>query len=674
MTDSGNKDNNIAKVEGPTGFGTAISLDPIDEQCRVHRDYTHKFDNCSRNPAECEDGFSISVWYKTYYESTAETHNTDATGKKQTLFSTGGDAEGHPGVHAYLEDDLELNVVVCNGTHFWHSLLIGVFFENSWTNLGVKWSDSEGLEVYLKHTSPVILGNKTYSDLIPKAKTTAPEPVPGGAKTPLDPSEIMLGCHKDSDNPTYRQFAEGAFDELATWTRVVEDPIMFLGGYSETLGEGGIESLKETADTANYKDAETSAAMLNALNSVSSSEEEEDEVDDGVAPTSSPTSATSGTQPSPTATSSAPPPEDQKDFKDMLKILSGVTSTVPDNVLTSNIERLMVVVKSTSNMLGPKYKDNFLAELQESDNPGAAGVLSQVNTFTLGLVTNLELTPNQTRDGYTINKDMRNIKLQGWKRDLDTLRDEGEAKRYWQAPDCDKIEEDPLWSFECSRVAVTHEIIPWEECGNWTVSTVITANRNYHNIAPFKYNLGRLNPALPKMLDSRTIDVRVDVSPPDDYVPEVEEKSDVVSFTMGEEDDANEKEEKKSPCHPTKQSLMDKPVRLKLYHLNKNLRRKILFHQDEENKQMVARHCVFWNVALGDYGEWDPAGCKIVDTTDTYTRCACARLGTFAVLTEKVEPKIVPEEEIWLTMMRYAGYVLSFLFIIAYIIIVIVSK
>ncbi|KAK3879666.1 hypothetical protein Pcinc_015775 [Petrolisthes cinctipes] len=74
---------------------------------------------------------------------------------------------------------------------------------------------------------------------------------------------------------------------------------------------------------------------------------------------------------------------------------------------------------------------------------------------------------------------------------------------------------------------------------------------------------------------------------------------------------------------------------------------------------MVARHCVFWNVALGDYGEWDPAGCKIVDTTDTYTRCACARLGTFAVLTEKVEPKIVPEEEIWLTMMRYAGYVLS---------------
>ncbi|KAK3879665.1 hypothetical protein Pcinc_015774, partial [Petrolisthes cinctipes] len=92
----------------------------------------------------------------------------------------------------------------------------------------------------------------------------------------------------------------------------------------------------------------------------------------------------------------------------------------------------------------------------------------------------------------------------------------------------------------------------------------------------------RLNPALPKMLDSRTIDVRVDVSPPDDYVPEVEEKSDVVSFTMGEEDDAKEKEEKKSPCHPTKQSLMDKPVRLKLYHLNKNLRRKILFHQDEE--------------------------------------------------------------------------------------------
>lgn len=64
-----------------------------------------------------------------------------------TATPTGGDAEGHPGVHAYLEDDLILNVVVCNGTHFWRCTLIGVFYEESWTNLGARWRTDFGLEV-----------------------------------------------------------------------------------------------------------------------------------------------------------------------------------------------------------------------------------------------------------------------------------------------------------------------------------------------------------------------------------------------------------------------------------------------------------------------------------------------------------------------------------------------
>lgn len=56
-------------------------------------------------------------------------------------------------------------------------------------------------------------------------------------KTGLAPPELMLGCHKTSTDLTYRHFADGEFDEFASWNRSLGDDniINFMGGFGELL-------------------------------------------------------------------------------------------------------------------------------------------------------------------------------------------------------------------------------------------------------------------------------------------------------------------------------------------------------------------------------------------------------------------------------------------------------
>jgi hypothetical protein len=51
---------------------------------------------------------------------------------------------------------------------------------------------------------------------------------------PLNPPEVLLGCHKTQVNQTKRYFGSGNFDELAFWKRRLNDTELpyFLGGYS----------------------------------------------------------------------------------------------------------------------------------------------------------------------------------------------------------------------------------------------------------------------------------------------------------------------------------------------------------------------------------------------------------------------------------------------------------
>jgi len=52
---------------------------------------------------------------------------------------------------------------------------------------------------------------------------------------PLAPPDVMIGCHRTKANQTKRFFASGSFDEIAFWSRRLNETELpyFLGGYSK---------------------------------------------------------------------------------------------------------------------------------------------------------------------------------------------------------------------------------------------------------------------------------------------------------------------------------------------------------------------------------------------------------------------------------------------------------
>ena len=65
-------------------------------------------------------------------------------------------------------------------------------------------------------------------------QTAYPKQV-SAAKDPLDPSMILIGCHKTSSEPDYRGYTDGQFDEVAMWARRLlnNETRFFLGGYGK---------------------------------------------------------------------------------------------------------------------------------------------------------------------------------------------------------------------------------------------------------------------------------------------------------------------------------------------------------------------------------------------------------------------------------------------------------
>ena len=75
-------------------------------------DFAHSSDECIRNPAECQDGLSFSIFYKPDY---AETETDSALAdpssnfEREYILSNGGDV-GSPGFSIYREGDFFVQI------------------------------------------------------------------------------------------------------------------------------------------------------------------------------------------------------------------------------------------------------------------------------------------------------------------------------------------------------------------------------------------------------------------------------------------------------------------------------------------------------------------------------------------------------------------------------------
>ena len=62
---------------------------------------------------------------------------------------------------------------------------------------------------------------------------------PDPERPAISPLEMMLGCHKDATNTSYRNFISASLDELAVWNESLLGPDVdyFTGSYSKCDGK-----------------------------------------------------------------------------------------------------------------------------------------------------------------------------------------------------------------------------------------------------------------------------------------------------------------------------------------------------------------------------------------------------------------------------------------------------
>ena len=108
-------------------------------QCLSDAAFADEVDDCIRNPKDCPDGFSFSIFYMPdYSELDSQLANPSGDFDLEYILSTGGEVDT-PGVAIYREGG-KLGVLVSTGTENWVVEVVGnIPMRDKWTNIGIRW-------------------------------------------------------------------------------------------------------------------------------------------------------------------------------------------------------------------------------------------------------------------------------------------------------------------------------------------------------------------------------------------------------------------------------------------------------------------------------------------------------------------------------------------------------
>ncbi|XP_037075286.1 uncharacterized protein LOC119096474 [Pollicipes pollicipes] len=222
-------------ANGPPGFSSSLKL--FGSGCMTHTGWASKRDPCARNPADCTEGFSFSLWVRLELEDTESMFDTEAqessgeTPRRRYLLSSGGDDAGSPGIALYL-DRHRLTALVSTGSEYWKASVNGRVRNNTWNNVGVRWRSDAPLDA----VNGSLAGLQLYINNKTEAHAVFPKTAPAAGSV-LDPVEVMVGCHRTASRRDFHHMCDCEFDEVAMWTRALpaNETVFFLGGYSEWL-------------------------------------------------------------------------------------------------------------------------------------------------------------------------------------------------------------------------------------------------------------------------------------------------------------------------------------------------------------------------------------------------------------------------------------------------------
>ncbi|KAB7493731.1 hypothetical protein Anas_10425, partial [Armadillidium nasatum] len=195
-----------------------------------------------------------------------ESIGTEERDDRMYIMSSGGDKEGHPGFAMYHQDNHFLVAVVSTGDQYWTVEAVAQLSAGYWTNVGATWSKQEGLKLFVNNTK---VGD---SSVIHTSKK----------KSPLNPAQVMLGCHKTSTNKTYGGFNKRAsMDEFSLWRQALvgDEKDKIMGGFRDEYADMSDEKLRELLNKINTADSAQADSGANIANMLI--DEEPDDSDGG---------------------------------------------------------------------------------------------------------------------------------------------------------------------------------------------------------------------------------------------------------------------------------------------------------------------------------------------------------------------------------------------------------
>ncbi|XP_064083647.1 uncharacterized protein LOC135199488 [Macrobrachium nipponense] len=620
-------------TDGPFGFGYAVTLKSDKGQCLKRSPFATS-DDCTQDPSTCKAGFSISIWervnisFDVFY--TVYKYHQDT---KRYILSTGGDEFGHPGVAIYHQG-LALVALVSTGDKYWKLEVLGPFRNNEWNNIGIRWQNSEtttgGLELYI---DAIKVGQEHYS------KPSAP------AKGILNPTEMLIGCHKDADNPMYRGFNDADFDEYAYWNRRLPDDqtIFFMGGYEGNIENLAPEEFAHMLSKTNMKDPVQAQIAMTMFNTMADSLTE----DEG------PQEPANATLPG-DANGTVPLDSFSLKLRGMADALKKLAN--PDLIKSDlNLRELgiyMDIIKAASKILNESNAERW-HKIEDDGHRGAPGVKEDVERYIDALGKRLKMDPNNP-EPQSFVKFTDNILVKMEKMSLSDYQMRGNAyvsPKYSESAEMRDFWLD--WDTPLEKVTVPTALVGGiSECDRYLVSVSTVVYDSMDEVGPSRVSPTTLNNKVVNKLDSRVIRTNLNVYPPSNSATTPNGVS----------------------CYPNQQKLNANPVQFTGGHKELSFTiRHPTFHQDELNTDIYERHCVWWNSKIGEKGAWDGSGCLLLQTTQFYTKCSCKTFGSFAIMAELTEEKIPPYEPGWLKGIKIFLYIISDILLLFYILVVVFS-
>ncbi|XP_067135815.1 uncharacterized protein [Centruroides vittatus] len=513
---------------------------------------------------------------------------------------------GCPGLYIYYSE-ITLCAGVCKNDQKWEACAPGPIPNSTWSNLGVAWKKDNGIKIYVNNTL--------------EAWTMYPEELTEEVKKQ---DEVTVGCKKVGSG--YSHFADCELDEIAYWFRDLSprETSCFLGDYdcdTEThplFCETNLAKLVALVANIPLDNPEVLREVLKHLGKVAKIEPE-------------PADEKNSTDEKIDEEKEEKMCEDLTSLVNIINIIMEKTTTLSrkKNISVEVFEINLLLQNLVCGALAEKYADCW-KEINKKSG-GSAGLVKSYVDWVLLKSTDTNYTEIPT------------------------------------------VIEQKCFNIECKIFVSSAAKILGEDNGNIPLSEHMQSEEQ-NETAEEKIQLS----ASSKIIGNRKPSERIHIL--NCKYDSLSSVAPLQNSNSGDDDewvfiDGDVTSLEMVP-EASSDNLENDPILMGFSNKQKKKmtgRKLLASESDIENCEIKQRYCVRWKESQeikgrDDKGGWSDEDCKLVNSSEESTTCACQSSGIFTVMSKLRKPFDIPPEPQWLKLLKWILMGISLLLLLFYII------